>query len=125
MPKVGKKTFGYGSEGKKAASKYAKKHGLKVSKKSNPGYYAEGTIASRINRVLFSLSEEGGGKKKGGKPARRRAQRPNEPYELYMRRTARTQGEADSWKSGGRRVSPVPSQERDTREHRRDVEGRK
>ena len=57
MPKVGKKTFGYGSEGKKAASKYAKKHGLKVSKKSNPGYYAEATVASRINNLLSKLFE--------------------------------------------------------------------
>ena len=59
MPKVGKKTFGYGSEGKKQASKYAKKHGLKVSKKSNPGYYAESSMGSRINNVLNILREAG------------------------------------------------------------------
>jgi hypothetical protein len=41
MPKVGKKHFGYGKEGRKAAKIYAKKHGLKVKKKKNPGYYAE------------------------------------------------------------------------------------
>ena len=57
MPKVGGKQFGYGAKGKKAAKKYAKKHGLKVKKKKNPGYYAENNVASRINNLLAKLNE--------------------------------------------------------------------
>ena len=41
MPTVGGKHFGYGPKGKKAAKKYAKREGLTVKHKSNPGYYAE------------------------------------------------------------------------------------
>jgi len=33
MPKVGKKKFAYTAKGKAAAKKYAKKKGMKVSKK--------------------------------------------------------------------------------------------
>ena len=33
MPKVGKKHFGYGKAGKKAARSYAKKTGMKVTRK--------------------------------------------------------------------------------------------
>ena len=57
MPEVGGKHFGYGSKGKKAAKKYAKKFGMKVKHKSNPGYYAESTVAGRINSVLSKLLE--------------------------------------------------------------------
>ena len=53
MPEVGGKQFGYGAKGKKAAKKYAKKHGLKVKKKKNPGYYAEDTV----ERILSRLEE--------------------------------------------------------------------
>ena len=59
MPEVGGKSFGYGKKGKAAAKKYAKKHGLKVKKKKNPGYYAESTVAEKINRVLSSILGEG------------------------------------------------------------------
>ena len=41
MPKVKGKDFGYGPKGKKAAKRYAEKHGKTVKHKSNPGYYAE------------------------------------------------------------------------------------
>ena len=58
MPEVGGKSFGYGKKGKAAAKKYAKKHGLKVKKKKNPGYYAESTVAEKINRVLSSILSE-------------------------------------------------------------------
>jgi len=33
MPKVGKKSFGYGKAGKKAARSYAKKTGMKLTSK--------------------------------------------------------------------------------------------
>tara|TARA_R110002124_G_scaffold204087_1_gene370535 strand:+ start:1046 stop:2215 length:1170 start_codon:yes stop_codon:yes gene_type:complete len=41
MPEVNGKHFGYGPKGKKAAKRYAKKHGKTVKHRDNPGYYAE------------------------------------------------------------------------------------
>jgi hypothetical protein len=57
MPTVGKKHFGYGKKGKKAAKKYAKKRGLKVKHKSNPGYYAEDrNYKNRLYKALIELN---------------------------------------------------------------------
>jgi len=57
MPRVGKKQFGYGETGKRAAKKYADKHGLKVKLKSNPGYYAEDTnYKNRLYKALIELN---------------------------------------------------------------------
>jgi hypothetical protein len=56
MPNVDGKQFGYGPKGKKAAKKYAKKHGLKVKHKDNPGYYAESkTEMNSYDRILEML----------------------------------------------------------------------
>ena len=59
MPNVDGKQFGYGPKGKKAAKKYAKKHGLKVMHKDNPGYYAESkTEINTYERIYSLLIEE-------------------------------------------------------------------
>ena len=57
MPNVDGKQFGYGPKGKKAAKKYAKKHGLEVKHKDNPGYYAESFYNKVFNKLIENASE--------------------------------------------------------------------
>ena len=61
MPIVGKgknkKKFGYGKKAKKKAHAYAKRHGLSVTHKSNPGYYAENNnYKNRLYTALIELN---------------------------------------------------------------------
>jgi|TARA_R110002012_G_scaffold255266_1_gene435033 hypothetical protein len=63
MPNVNGKQFGYGPKGKKAAKKYAKKHGLKVKHKDNPGYYAESEDQNSYKRIYNILTETRASKK--------------------------------------------------------------
>ena len=56
MPVVNGKHFGYGTKGKKAAKKYAKKTGKKVKHKKNPGYYVENTLGDSLWNTYKNLA---------------------------------------------------------------------
>tara|TARA_R110000824_G_scaffold351071_1_gene537969 strand:+ start:2837 stop:3298 length:462 start_codon:yes stop_codon:yes gene_type:complete len=83
MPNVRGKNFGYGPKGKKAARKYAKKHGLKVKHKDNPGYYAESkTEMNSYDRIYTLLTES---KMSGATRAYRKLRRASTKHNVRAR----------------------------------------
>lgn len=87
MPNVDGKQFGYGPKGKKAAKKYAKKHGLEVKHKDNPGYYAESFYNKVFNKLIENASE--GYPEKESRNVRRARLRNKETGSMLTRKNQR------------------------------------
>ena len=60
MPKVGKKEFGYGPAGKRAAEKEAARTGQKVVKKKNPGYVVAHKAYADLGKLIADSNDPEG-----------------------------------------------------------------